>query len=279
MRLLAAAIMFAFNQSTAHSTFRCILHHVSRVVGKRFPESVFTSIGGIVFLRLINPAIVTPSMIDLDLPNESAELRRGLVTITKVLQALANNIRFGAKEPAMKALNGFMDRNIFPMTRFLQDVVRCQSVLYVGRGFDQRTVKSTSRDHHRDFSGADGRAGSIRSRRLHTRACRSYRCSSAHQSTVDVEALARRRGDQRVAEPGQDDVGPADQPYAATRRERRGCWCGTNRLLAARSTAYVSRGRSVGTDLRRIDQIAGMSYGAACMGFVRTAHSAALAAS
>lgn len=33
--------------------------------------------------------------------------------ITKVLQALANNVRFGAKEPGMRKLNDFMDVNIF----------------------------------------------------------------------------------------------------------------------------------------------------------------------
>lgn len=42
--------------------------------------------------------------------------------ITKVLQALANNVRFGAKEPGMRKLNDFMDVNIFGMTRFLQAI-------------------------------------------------------------------------------------------------------------------------------------------------------------
>lgn len=58
--------------------------------------------------------------------------------ITKVLQALANNVRFGAKEPGMAKLNSFMDSespfcfppastdgnvvNIFGMTRLLQSI-------------------------------------------------------------------------------------------------------------------------------------------------------------
>jgi neurofibromin 1 len=82
------------------------------VVQDRFPSSVYTSIGGFIFLRFINPAIVSPETIDLDLPTDSREIRKGLVMITKVLQvschrvpstirlltlpqALANNIRFG----------------------------------------------------------------------------------------------------------------------------------------------------------------------------------------
>lgn len=33
--------------------------------------------------------------------------------VTKVLQALANNVRFGAKEPGMAKLNSFMDSECF----------------------------------------------------------------------------------------------------------------------------------------------------------------------
>lgn len=33
--------------------------------------------------------------------------------VTKVLQALSNNVRFGAKEPGMRALNEFCDDQIF----------------------------------------------------------------------------------------------------------------------------------------------------------------------
>lgn len=76
-------------------------------------RSLLRSIGGFIFLRFINPAIVSPETIDLDLPQgaggDNREIRRGLVMITKVLQALANNVRFGSKEPGMKKLNEFMD--------------------------------------------------------------------------------------------------------------------------------------------------------------------------
>lgn len=92
---------------------REICSHIGTVVGERFPESIFTSIGGFIFLRYFNPAIVSPETIDLDLPatsaSETRDFRRGLVMITKVLQALANNVRFGAKEPGLKKLNDFMD--------------------------------------------------------------------------------------------------------------------------------------------------------------------------
>lgn len=104
------------------SAIREICHHIATTVQEKYPESVFTSIGGFIFLRFINPAIVSPEVIDLDLPNDTREIRRSLVMITRVLQALANNIRFGSREPALKALNPFMAKNIYPMTRFLKDI-------------------------------------------------------------------------------------------------------------------------------------------------------------
>ncbi|PLW05507.1 hypothetical protein PCASD_23830, partial [Puccinia coronata f. sp. avenae] len=104
------------------SAIREICHHIATTVQEKYPESVFTSIGGFIFLRFINPAIVSPEVIDLDLPNDTREIRRSLVMITKVLQALSNNIRFSAREPAMKPLNPFMSKNVYPMTRFLKDI-------------------------------------------------------------------------------------------------------------------------------------------------------------
>jgi neurofibromin 1 len=79
------------------------------------------SIGGFIFLRFINPAIVSPETIDLDLPvhgsaGDNRDIRRGLVMITKVLQALANNVRFGSKEPGMKKLNEFMDVQVVSLS-------------------------------------------------------------------------------------------------------------------------------------------------------------------
>lgn len=40
--------------------------------------------------------------------------------ITKVIQSLANNTRFGAKEPAMRKLNDFMDGALFALHSHLE---------------------------------------------------------------------------------------------------------------------------------------------------------------
>ncbi|SCZ95032.1 BZ3500_MvSof-1268-A1-R1_Chr11-3g03557 [Microbotryum saponariae] len=125
----AFLVRIAQSADAAPDTIREICALIAEAVGARFPESVFTAIGGFIFLRLINPAIVSPEMIDLDLVDQAAgtdarEVRKGLVSVSKILQALANNVRFGAKEPGMRAINPFMDRNIFTMTSFLSSMSR-----------------------------------------------------------------------------------------------------------------------------------------------------------
>ncbi|PLW44676.1 hypothetical protein PCANC_12363 [Puccinia coronata f. sp. avenae] len=104
------------------SAIREICHQIATTVQEKYPERVFTSIGGFIILRFINPAIVSPEVIDLDLPNDTHKICRSLFMITKVLQALSNNIRFSARERAMKPLNPFMSKNGYPMTRFLKDI-------------------------------------------------------------------------------------------------------------------------------------------------------------
>jgi neurofibromin 1 len=111
---------------------RELCSHMHMVVKENYPDSVYTAIGGWVFLRYINPAIISPEIVDLDVPEDAKETRRALVLMSKVrddhhgcsafrtdaegsslrgtptqlLQALSNNIRF--KEPGMKTLNSFV---------------------------------------------------------------------------------------------------------------------------------------------------------------------------
>lgn len=52
----------------------------------------------------------------------SKEMRRGLLLIAKVVQNLANNVLFGAKEPYMFPLNDFLTQNIYRVTTFLREI-------------------------------------------------------------------------------------------------------------------------------------------------------------
>lgn len=92
---------------------------------KRFPEAKFTAVGAFIFLRFFCPAIVAPDVEGLISAAPSKELRRGLLLIAKVVQNLANNVLFGAKEPYMFPLNDFLTQNIYRVTTFLREISVC----------------------------------------------------------------------------------------------------------------------------------------------------------
>lgn len=89
---------------------------------KRFPEAKFTAVGAFIFLRFFCPAIVAPDAEGLATSAPSKEMRRGLLLIAKVVQNLANNVLFGAKEPYMFPLNDFLTQNIYRVTTFLREI-------------------------------------------------------------------------------------------------------------------------------------------------------------
>ncbi|KAI9283473.1 hypothetical protein BC943DRAFT_100701 [Umbelopsis sp. AD052] len=108
----------------APNIFREVLSLVVKAVQKRFPEAKYTAAGGIVFLRFFCPAILTPE--GLGMPKrcspKTKEIRKILVQATKVIQNLANNVLFGAKETHMIVLNDYLTTNIYRVTNFLRDI-------------------------------------------------------------------------------------------------------------------------------------------------------------
>lgn len=105
---------------TMCSMFRALCHQLWEIVEDRFPDSRHSAVGSFIFLRFFCPAIVSPEAVDLDVPADSREVRRALLLITKVIQNLANNVKF--KEPHMQILNTFLAENIKQVTRFLNDI-------------------------------------------------------------------------------------------------------------------------------------------------------------
>jgi neurofibromin 1 len=104
--------------------FREELALIREGVSIRFPESKYISVGGFVFLRLFGPAILTPENAGFSkqaLPRDSS-VRKLLLQATRVMQNLANNVLFGAKETHMIALNDFLTSNIYRVTNFLRTI-------------------------------------------------------------------------------------------------------------------------------------------------------------
>ncbi|KAI0006414.1 GTPase [Xylariaceae sp. FL0662B] len=103
-------------------SFRKICSIISTAVMPRFPEAKYTAVGAFIFLRFFCPAIVAPEVEGLVNVQPSKEMRRGLLLIAKVIQNLANNVLFGAKEPYMYPLNDFLTQNIYKVTTFLREI-------------------------------------------------------------------------------------------------------------------------------------------------------------
>ncbi|KAJ9149291.1 GTPase-activator protein for ras-like GTPase [Pleurostoma richardsiae] len=103
-------------------SFRKICSIISEVVMPRFQEAKYTAVGAFIFLRFFCPAIVAPETEGLVSTPPSKEMRRGLLLIAKVIQNLANNVLFGAKEPYMFPLNDFLAQNIYRITTFLREI-------------------------------------------------------------------------------------------------------------------------------------------------------------
>lgn len=105
-----------------YSLFRRVCHYIGSSVEEKYPRAKCTTVGAFIFLRFFNPAIVSPDSENLCKPIENIKIKRALLLITKVIQNLANNVLFGAKEPYMNVLNDFLNSNIVKITTFLEEI-------------------------------------------------------------------------------------------------------------------------------------------------------------
>lgn len=83
---------------------------VDRSLTLRFADMGLSLVGGLLFLRLINPAIIFPGKYNLiNKDRLTPEGTRGLVISSKILQAMANETEFGRdKDPSMMIMNRFL---------------------------------------------------------------------------------------------------------------------------------------------------------------------------
>ncbi|KAL7311910.1 Ras GTPase activating protein ira2 [Mucor circinelloides] len=111
-------------------SFREICHYILTSVREQFPEAKYTAVGSFIFLRFFCPAIVSPETEGLikNTASISREMRRGFLIATKVIQNLANNVLFGAKETYMIVLNDFLTSNIYKVASFLREISKVSAV-------------------------------------------------------------------------------------------------------------------------------------------------------
>ncbi|KAI8142067.1 hypothetical protein BJV82DRAFT_159057 [Fennellomyces sp. T-0311] len=110
--------------ASAPVSFREELSLIAEAVYQRFSEAKNTAVGGFVFLRLFGPSIVTPDSAGFSkqATPRNKNIRKLQLQATRVMQNLANNVLFGAKETHMIVLNDFLTDNIYKVTSFLREI-------------------------------------------------------------------------------------------------------------------------------------------------------------
>ncbi|XP_033220854.1 neurofibromin isoform X8 [Belonocnema kinseyi] len=110
---------------------RSMCHCLYQVLSKRFPQCPQNNIGAVgtvIFLRFINPAIVSPQEMGIVNKPVPPQVKRGLMLMSKILQNIANHVEF-SKEQHMLPFNDFL-RAHFEIGRrfFIQIASDCETV-------------------------------------------------------------------------------------------------------------------------------------------------------
>ncbi|XP_072402893.1 neurofibromin isoform X3 [Diabrotica undecimpunctata] len=110
---------------------RSMCHCLYQVLSKRFPlvpQNNIGAVGTVIFLRFINPAIVSPQEMGIVCKQVPNSVKRGLMLMSKILQNIANHVEF-SKEQHMLPFNDFL-RAHFEIGRrfFVQIALDCETV-------------------------------------------------------------------------------------------------------------------------------------------------------
>ncbi|GBP88688.1 Neurofibromin [Eumeta japonica] len=86
---------------------RKTLFHVLSKRFAQFPQTSVGAVGTVLFLRFINPAIVSPQEMGIVNRPVPPRVKRGLMLMSKILQNIANHVEF-SKEQHMLPFNDFL---------------------------------------------------------------------------------------------------------------------------------------------------------------------------
>ncbi|XP_069040596.1 neurofibromin isoform X3 [Lepisosteus oculatus] len=100
---------------------RSVCHCLYQVVSQRFPQNSIGAVGSAMFLRFINPAIVSPYEAGILDKKPPPRIERGLKLMSKILQSIANHVLF-TKEEHMRPFNDFVKSNFEAARRFFLDI-------------------------------------------------------------------------------------------------------------------------------------------------------------
>ncbi|XP_055698237.1 neurofibromin isoform X4 [Phlebotomus papatasi] len=110
---------------------RSMCHCLYQVLSKRFPNVLQNNIGAVgtvIFLRFINPAIVSPQELGIVGKQVPSSVKRGLMLMSKILQNIANHVEF-SKEQHMLCFNDILRVHFETARRFfIQIASDCETV-------------------------------------------------------------------------------------------------------------------------------------------------------
>lgn len=94
-----------------------------QVLAKKYPNSNtnLKAVGTVIFLRFINPAIVSPYEAGIVDKQPAPKTMRGLMLVSKILQNIANNVEF-SKEEHMLPFNDFVREQFGPMRQWVLEI-------------------------------------------------------------------------------------------------------------------------------------------------------------
>lgn len=103
------------------SQLRSLCYSLNKAVQRRFQSSSYDAVSSAVFLRFINPAIVSPHSHGIVTEEVHPNVRRGLMLLSKILQNLANHLHF-TKEVHMEIFNGFLENNFHRIHSYFREI-------------------------------------------------------------------------------------------------------------------------------------------------------------
>ncbi|CAJ0578448.1 unnamed protein product, partial [Mesorhabditis spiculigera] len=101
---------------------RILCRQLYIVINTRFPNSGLSALGKILFLRLFNPAIVTPYEMQLCTKRPSKQLARSLMVVSKILQTTVNQPT-SSRDSSMRHFAEFIASKVQPVNWFLSEVI------------------------------------------------------------------------------------------------------------------------------------------------------------
>lgn len=120
-RQILNSILVSANEFPPQLNSMCIC--LRQVLCEKYPNSDtnLKAVGTVIFLRFINPAIVSPYEAGIVDEQPSQRTLRGLMLVSKILQNIANNVEF-SKEEHMLPFNDFVRTQFEPLRRWVSEI-------------------------------------------------------------------------------------------------------------------------------------------------------------